>query len=126
MFLNRPLASDCTPLKKEYDVVLLNREKGVKSVTLTHEGERFYQLALRFETLYSETKNLKATSGEATISIGAVDSVHNYVLKDIYSKVFHEIPDIRLAIHTHQSNEIYYLIDQNNIDIGFFLAGPHP
>lgn len=108
-------------IEKEYDVVLLNREKGVKSVTLTHEGERFYQLALRFETLYSETKNLKATSGEATISIGAVDSVHNYVLKDIYSKVFHEIPDIRLAIHTHQSNEIYYLIDQNNIDIGFSL-----
>ncbi|WP_394120279.1 LysR family transcriptional regulator [Planococcus donghaensis] len=108
-------------IEKEHDVVLMNREKGVKSVTLTHEGERFYQLALRFETLYLETKNLKATSGEATISIGAVDSVHNYVLKDIYSKVFHEIPDIRLAIHTHQSNEIYYLIDQNNIDIGFSL-----
>lgn len=50
-----------------------------------------------------------------------MDSVHNYVLKDIYSKVFHEIPDIRLAIYTHQSNEIYYLIDQNNIDIGFSL-----
>lgn len=32
-------------IEKEYDVVLLNREKGVKSVTLTHEGERFYQLA---------------------------------------------------------------------------------
>lgn len=108
-------------IEKEHDVVLMNREKGVKSVTLTHDGERFYQLALRFETLYLETKNLKATSGEATISIGAVDSVHNYVLKDIYSKVFHEIPDIRLAIHTHQSNEIYYLIDQNNIDIGFSL-----
>lgn len=108
-------------IEKEYDVVLLNREKGVKSVTLTNEGERFYQIALRFETLYSETKNIKAVTGEATISIGAVDSVHNYVLKDIYSTVFHKIPDIRLAIHTHQSNEIYYLIDQNNIDIGFSL-----
>ncbi|MGO1059585.1 LysR family transcriptional regulator [Planococcus sp. FY231025] len=108
-------------IEKEYEVVLLNREKGVKSVTLTHEGERFYQLALRFEALYLETKNLKSTSGEATISIGAVDSVHNYVLKDIYSVVFHQIPDIRLAIHTHQSNEIYYLIDQNSIDIGFSL-----
>lgn len=108
-------------IEKEYDVVLLNREKGVKSVTLTNEGERFYQIALRFETLYSETKNLKATTGEATISIGAVDSVHNYILKNIYSIIFHQIPDIRLSIHTHQSNEIYYLIDQNNIDIGFSL-----
>lgn len=89
--------------------------------TLTQEGERFYQLALRFETLYSETKNLKAGSGEATINVGAADSVHNYVLNEIYSKVFHEIPDSRLAIHTHQSNESYYSIDQNNIDIGFCL-----
>ncbi|ANU24131.1 LysR family transcriptional regulator [Planococcus donghaensis] len=108
-------------IEKEYDVVLLNREKGVKSVTLTNEGERFYQIALKFEALYSETKNLKATSGEVTISIGAVDSVHNYILKNIYSKIFHEISGLRLAIHTYQSNEIYYLIDQNNIDIGFSL-----
>jgi DNA-binding transcriptional LysR family regulator len=108
-------------IEKEHDVILLNREKGVKSVTLTDEGEKFYQIALRFEALYLETKNLKEASGEATISIGAVDSVHNYVLKDIYSTIFHQLPNIRLAIHTHQSNEIYYLIDQNNIDIGFSL-----
>ncbi|MCJ1909977.1 LysR family transcriptional regulator [Planococcus ruber] len=108
-------------IEKEYNVTLLNREKGVKSVTLTNEGERFYQIAERFETLYSETKNLKSGSAEATISIGAVDSVHNYVLRDIYSAIVHRLPDTRLAIHTHQSNEIYYLIDQRNIDIGFSL-----
>lgn len=108
-------------IEKEYGVTLLNREKGVKSVTLTNEGERFYQLALRFEALHAETKTLRTGSGETIIRIGAVDSVHNYILKEVYTKVLTELPDIKLAIHTHQSDEIYYLINQNSIDIGFSL-----
>ena len=108
-------------LEKDYDVVLLKREQGVKSVTLTNEGERFYQIALKYESLMSETRNIKSMSGEATITIGAVDSVHNYILKDIYSQIVQEIPTIRMAIRTHQSNQIYALIDQRELDIGFSL-----
>ncbi|QUW21260.1 LysR family transcriptional regulator [Sporosarcina sp. Marseille-Q4063] len=47
-------------LEKEYDIVLLNREQGVRRVTLTSEGERFYQIALKYESLISETRNIKS------------------------------------------------------------------
>lgn len=108
-------------LEIEYEVVLLKREQGVKSVSLTNEGERFYQIALKYESLMSEARNIKSMSGEATITIGAVDSVHNYILKDIYSLIVQKIPTIRMAIHTHQSTEVYALIDQRELDIGFSL-----
>ncbi|GEN81863.1 LysR family transcriptional regulator [Sporosarcina luteola] len=108
-------------IEKEYEVTLLNREKGVKSVSLTKEGERFYQIAMKYESLLGEAKNMKTISSETTITIGAVDSVHNYVLKDIYTSIIHEMPNVRMAIHTHQSNEIYALIVQRDLDIGFSL-----
>jgi DNA-binding transcriptional LysR family regulator len=46
-------------LEREYDVVLLHREQGMRSVTLTNEGEMFYQIALKYELLVSETRVLK-------------------------------------------------------------------
>lgn len=108
-------------IEKEYSVILLEREKGVKSVSLTNEGERFYQIALKYESLLLEAKNLKSMSTEATITIGAVDSVHNYILNTIYPLISQQNSHIRIAIHTHQSNEIYSLIDRREIDIGFSL-----
>jgi DNA-binding transcriptional LysR family regulator len=47
-------------LEREYGVLLLNRVQGVRSVTLTTEGERFYQIALKYESLVSETRNIKS------------------------------------------------------------------
>ncbi|MBM7599056.1 DNA-binding transcriptional LysR family regulator [Virgibacillus halotolerans] len=108
-------------IEEEYGLVLLNRDRGVKGISLTNEGERFYQIALEYESLLFEAKNVKKRSGEITITIGAVDSVHNYIFKNMYKIITQEIPNIRLAIRTYQSNEIYSLIEQRKIDIGLSL-----
>lgn len=108
-------------IEKEYGIVLLNRDRGVKGISLTNEGERFYQIALEYESLLSEAKNVKMRTDEMTITIGAVDSVHNYIFKDMYKAITKEASTIRLAIRTYQSNEIYSLIEQRKIDIGLSL-----
>ena len=54
------ISSRLHSLEREYDVVLLKREQGVRSVTLTNEGEIFYQIALKYESLVTETKNIKS------------------------------------------------------------------
>jgi DNA-binding transcriptional LysR family regulator len=50
-------------LEKEYDMVLMNRDQGMRSVTLTNEGERFYQFALKYESLVSDVRNIKSMRG---------------------------------------------------------------
>ena len=108
-------------IEDDYGLTLLKRDRGVKGISLTNEGQMFYQIALEYESLISKTKNIKSMSGEVTVTIGAVDSVHNYILNEIYSFIIQTIPNIRLAIHSHQSNEIYRLIEEREIDIGFSL-----
>ncbi|WP_040984423.1 LysR family transcriptional regulator [Oceanobacillus jeddahense] len=108
-------------IEKEYGIILLNRDRGVKGISLTDEGERFYQIALEYELLHMEAKSMKLRSGNMTITIGAVDSVHNYIFQNLYEKITQEIPNLRLAIRTYQSNEIYSLIEQRKIDIGLSL-----
>ncbi|GEN86798.1 LysR family transcriptional regulator [Oceanobacillus sojae] len=108
-------------IEKEYGILLLNRDRGVKGISLTDEGERFYQIALEYELLHAEAKNMKMRSGNMTITIGAVDSVHNYIFQNLYKKITEEILNIRLAVRTYQSNEIYSLIEQRKIDIGLSL-----
>lgn len=58
----------------------------MKGISLTDEGERFYQIALEYELLHAEAKNMKMRSGNMTITIGAVDSVHNYIFQNLYKK----------------------------------------
>lgn len=108
-------------IEKEYDVSLLRRERGVKGISLTSEGERLYKIALKYEDLHAEAKGIKTTTRGTTVTIAAVDSVHNYVMVEKYKKLNEKLPSIRLGIHTHQSNEIYMLLEQRDIDIGLTL-----
>ncbi len=108
-------------IETEYDVNLLKRERGVKGISLTPEGERLYKIALKYEELQAEARGIKATRRGTTITIAAVDSVHNYVMVDKYKRLGEKLPDLRLAIHTHQSHEIYMLLEQRDIDIGLTL-----
>lgn len=108
-------------IETEYDVNLLKRERGVKGISLTPEGERLYKIALKYEELQAEARGIKATRRGTTVTIAAVDSVHNYVMVDKYKRLGEKLPDLRLAIHTHQSHEIYMLLEQRDIDIGLTL-----
>lgn len=108
-------------IEEEYEITLLNRDRGIKGISLTNEGEHFFQIALKFESLLSEAQNVKSMNKSTTVTIGAVDSVHNYILKSLYTIITKELSNVRLAIRTYQSNEIYSLIDQREIDIGFPL-----
>lgn len=108
-------------IEAEYDVNLLKRERGVKGISLTPEGERLYKIALKYEELHAEARGIKGTTRSTTVTIAAVDSVHNYVMTEKYKKLNESLPEIRLGIHTHQSNEIYMLLEQRDIDIGLTL-----
>lgn len=108
-------------LEREYGVKLFKREKGTKSISLTEEGERFYPMALKYETLVAEARSIGDMQEGNTVTIGAVDSVHNYIFSDLYARMMDDLAQIRLGVHTYQSDQIYSLIAGNELDIGFSL-----
>lgn len=108
-------------LEEKVEVTLFKRSKGISNVTLTKEGDYFFKLALKWEDLVSESTLLKEKHFKQRISIGAVDSIHNFVMSDPYKQLVNQNKDINYFFRTHQSSEIYDLLESNSIDIGFLL-----
>lgn len=108
-------------LEGKTEVILFKRSKGISNVKLTQEGEYFFKLALKWEDLLTESKMLKEKHFKQRVSIGAVDSIHNFIMSDAYKYLVDTNSDINYFFRTHQSSEIYELLESNSIDIGFLL-----
>lgn len=107
-------------LEQELGLVLVQRGKGLKTITLTPDGEDFILIAEKWIQLLLETQSLKSRTN-LSLSIGAVDSVNTYVLPNIYQQIIRQHPTMRLYIYTQNSTDLYALIEQRTIDIAFVL-----
>ena len=107
-------------LERELGLVLVERRKGLKTVTLTPAGEDFIQVAEKWMHLLLETQSLKSRTS-LSLAIGAVDSVSTYLLPNVYQKIISQHPAMRLHIYTKNSTELYDLLEQRTIDIAFVL-----
>lgn len=107
-------------LERELGLELVQRGKGLKTITLTPAGENFILVAEKWIQLLQETQSLKSGTNLA-LSIGAVDSVNTYLLPGIYHQIICQYPDMRLHIYTQNSANLYDLIEERMIDIAFVL-----
>jgi DNA-binding transcriptional LysR family regulator len=107
-------------LEQELDLVLIERGKGLKTISLTPAGEDFIPVAEKWIQLLLETQSLKAHT-RLSLAIGAVDSVNTHVLPNIYQQIIQQHPAMRLHIYTQNSTDLYTLIEQRTIDIAFVL-----
>ena len=107
-------------LEQELDLILVERGKGLKTITLTPAGEDFILVAEKWIQLLLETQSLKSRT-RLSLSIGAVDSVNTYLLPNLYHQIICQRPTMRLHIYTQNSTELYDLIEQRRIDIALVL-----
>lgn len=108
-------------LETKLEVRLIERAKGIPFIKLSNEGEKFYRIALKWEQLMTDSKMLKQKQYNQNISIAGVDSINNFVLNDLFKNIVSENSSVNYFIRTHQSNEIYTLVENNTVDIGFIL-----
>lgn len=107
-------------LEQELDLVLIERGKGLKAISLTSAGEDFIPVAEKWMQLLLETQSLKSHTN-LSLAIGAVDSVNTYLLPNIYQQIIHRHPAIRLHIYTQNSTDLYDLLEQRAIDVAYVL-----
>lgn len=113
-------------LEQQCDIVLFERYKGGKKVTLTSAGERFVEIAERMLEMFLDLKRL--TSHEYTmLSVGTVTSLHVVLMPYIFNEIMEHEPQMRLSARTIHSSDMYDAIDRKDIDIGFtFIQRAHP
>ncbi len=107
-------------LEQELGLVLVERKKGLKTISLTPAGEDFMLVAEKWIHLLLETQSLKSRTS-LSLAIGSVDSVSTYLLPNIYQQIINKYPTMRLHIYTKNSIELYDLLEQRTIDIAFVL-----
>ena len=106
-------------LEEETGVPLLVRGRGVHGIELTSYGKEFLVLAERQEELNREMMEIHRKPEIHEISIGAVDLINCWTLREFYQKLLKEKKDLRLDIHTRHSREIYGMIESHAIDLGY-------
>jgi molybdate transport repressor ModE-like protein len=107
-------------LEQRVGAVLVERGPGRPRTTLTAEGEELLDLAQRWEELAREMASI-ARRGDASLTIGAPDSVNYYVLGPVYADLARRHPDLRLRVETANSAELYGKVERQEVDVAFVL-----
>lgn len=126
LFLSQPTVSHrLSSLENELGFPLIIRKKGHKQVDLTPKGIDFIPIAERWISLWKETQALQHNQDRILLNIGSTDSLSTALLAPLYQQILNSDQRMDLRIRTHQSSEIYGLLDNHDIDIGFVYHHLH-
>lgn len=126
LFLSQPTVSHrLTSLENELGFSLVIRNKGHKQVELTPKGMDFIILAERWMSLWKETLELQHNQEQLLLNIGCTDSLNIAVFVPLYDKILMNYPHLDLSIQSHHSSELYGMLSEHNIDIGFVYHQLH-
>lgn len=126
LFLSQPTISHrLSSLENELGFELVVRRKGHKTIELTPKGEEFISIAERWSSLWKETMAIRNSDDRYLLTIGCTDSLSLAVMAPLYSQLLASDSRIDLSIRTHHSSELYALLDNHDIDLGFVYHHYH-
>ncbi|WP_068502985.1 LysR family transcriptional regulator [Paenibacillus kribbensis] len=109
-------------LEKDLGVQLFYRQRGVRKLSLTPEGEALLPIAQQCAALWQDAYHLKNIQFFKELRIAAIDMLNTFLFSDIYKKFMNTHKKIILTIQTEHSTEIHQLIENQLMDIGFVFS----
>lgn len=106
-------------LEEELGIQLFVRQKGLRNVILTPEGEYFLPLAQQMLSLWQQAQQIKNRLIFRELRIAAIDTLNRFFLSEPYCNFMENNPDIQFYLQTEHSTEIHQLIENQQIDVGF-------
>ena len=126
LFLSQPTVSHrLSSLETEHKFPLVIRKKGHKQIELTPKGQEFITIAEHWMSLWKETQALQQNSGRLFLTIGCTDSMNVALFAGLYRQILDSDINMDISIETHQSSELYGILNNNDIDIGFVYHQLH-
>lgn len=125
LFITQPaLSHRLSTLEDELNVALIERGKGVRTIQLTQEGEKFLPIAKRWEELWQESQDLNKDTQRRPLRVANVDSLNDYFMPLVYTHFIREHRQFKLTIATLRSNAAYKALEQYELDFAF-ITNPH-
>ena len=72
-------------LENDMGMILVDRQKGMKSIKLTPAGESFLPLALKWQEVSREIANARTPGSAYALAVGGSESVNCRLLPPVYS-----------------------------------------
>lgn len=107
--------------EEELGVILVNRQKGLKTIRLTPAGEQLLPIVAEWQKLKHRVDGIATKSPVYSLRVGAVDSVSNAILPGFYRALRKHSPPVHLKISTNDSLILYNKVKDREIDVAFVL-----
>ena len=106
-------------LEEALGAPLVERRQGSRSIVLTARGEAFLPLAERWMALSAETAAFCRDPLRTALTVAGPDSLNLYLLEPLYRLLTDPSHNLALQIRTRQSQEIFALVENREVDVGF-------
>ena len=106
-------------LEEELGYSLFIRNKGVRHVELTKQGQAFIGIAHRWQALWNETQEEALLGNEKSFYVASVGSLMAFMLPTVFQTFMKENPECSLHVTTLHSVDAYGYVSNKTVDIAF-------
>ena len=118
LFVTPPaLSRRIQALEEELGYDLFHRGKGIRTVTLTQEGEAFVSVAEKWMNVCREALAISNLKQKPVLNLASVGSVSTYLLPNILRKIMSDENEYNLCFHMYHSFESYSYVESGLVDI---------
>ena len=108
-------------LEGEMGMMLVDRQKGMKSIRLTPAGESFLPLALKWQEVSREISSARNPGSAYSLAVGGSENVNCRLLPHVYRDLLQHNPPVYLRISTDPSDQMYQAVESRAIDVAIVL-----
>lgn len=118
LYVTQPaLSRRIRALEEELGYQLFLRNKGIRSITLTPEGQAFISVAEKWNLIYRETLAISTLKQKPVLNVSSVGSISTYLLPNVFRRIIAEESPYNLCFHNYHSYEAYDYVASGLIDI---------
>ncbi|MBR5267446.1 MAG: LysR family transcriptional regulator [Lachnospiraceae bacterium] len=120
LYITQPaLGRRIRALEEELGYTLFVRNKGVRHVELTRQGQAFVGLAHRWQALWNETQEAALLGSEKSFYVASVGSLLAFMLPNVFQTFIRDNPECSLHVTTIHSADAYGYVSNKDVDIAF-------
>ena len=112
------LSTRLKTLERELGGQLFFRRKGSRKMTLTTGGRRFYEMAVQYEALVKQMKQVCRETPEC-LRVSSLNSIDTFLMPAVYEHFLQKCPDIKLEIQDMERQAASESILNGMTDLAF-------
>lgn len=110
------ISYNLSELESEMGMILVDRQKGMKSVRLTPAGESFLPLALKWQDVSREIGNARNPGSAYSLTIGGSENINSTMMPEVFNTLLGHEPPVYLRVVTDPSDQLYQAVENRAID----------